>query len=483
MMRLYAYESVTRLSAGLGCRCGGERERAVGKHLISRNACKSLKADAQTAIGPGSTAVRAEDALTGAGGQGGDVRFKRTLSVIASLLIVSPSLAYAQDARSVGVAERPRPEYDPLGRQVGGFRLNASIDVGAEYSDNIFAEPSGSEDEDIYLVVRPDVRLSSNWSRHALYVGGRAAFREYNDITSESSVSRGLSAGGRLDIGRDTTLGLDASTAREIESRSDPSSVISLEPIEYDVDGLSVYATHAFSRLFLRVWASQSEYDFHNPAGSGFDQNLRDHTNSALGVRAQYALTPTLSLIGQIVSDSREYDIVGVSPDSDGVSYMVGAAFEVSRLLRGEVTVGQFERDYEPTPAYPSIGEVSGTALSGRLSWFVTPLTTVTVTGTRDMQDSGYESPYLNSAYSARVDHELLRNVILTAGVRTATLDFEEIDREDDALTYDVGARYLMNRRVSFDAAYVRTEVDSSGVSAHRSFEENRLRFGVRVAL
>ncbi len=162
---------------------------------------------------------------------------------------------------------------------------------------------------------------------------------------------------------------------------------------------------------------------------------------------------------------------------------MVGAAFEVSQLLRGEVTVGQFERDYKATPAFPNIGEVSGTALSGRLQWFVTPLTTVTFQATRDMQDSGYESPYLNSAYSARVDHELLRNVILTAGVRTATLDFEEIDRDDETLTFDVGARYLMNRRVSFEGAYIRNEVDSSGVNAYRTFDENRLRFGVRIAL
>src|SRR5690606_20329533 len=112
MMQLYAYESVARLSAGLGCRLGGERERAVGKHPISRNECKSLKADAQTAIGPGLPARGAADAPTEAGGQGGGVRFKRTLSVIASLLIASPSLAYAQDDRSVGVAERPRTEYD-----------------------------------------------------------------------------------------------------------------------------------------------------------------------------------------------------------------------------------------------------------------------------------------------------------------------------------------------------------------------------------
>lgn len=450
----------------------------MGKHLISRKGRKSLKADVQTPIAAG-----AEDALAKAGVEGGGVRFKRTLSIIASILMASPSFAYAQDDRMVGVNERARPEYAPLGRQIGGFRLDAAATIGVEYSDNLFAEPAGSEDEDVFFTFRPEAQLASIWSRHYLYVGARGSFREHSDITSENANTGAFSAGGRLDIGRDTAIGLDGLTAREVESRSDPNSVLSLEPIEYDVNSLSAYATHNFVRLSLRAWASHAEYDYHNPAGVGFDQNLRDHTNTAYGVRAQYALTPRLSLIGQVFADNREYDIAGVTPDSDGLTYTVGAAFEISQLLRGEVNIGQFERDYKPTAVFPNIGEVNGTALSGRLQWFVTPLTTVTFQASRDMQDSGYESPYLNSTYSARVDHELLRNVILTAGVRTATLDFEEIDREDDALAFDLGARYLMNRRVSFEAAYIRNEVDSSGLNAYRTFDENRMRFGVRIAL
>ncbi len=287
----------------------------MDEHLISRAGRKSLKADAQTAI-----AARAEDVAAEAGVEGGDVRFKRTLSIIASLLIASPSLAYAQDNRMVGVNERARPEYAPLGRQIGGFRLDAAATIGVEYSDNLFAEPSGNEDEDVFLTFRPEVRLSSIWSRHYLYVGARGSFREHNDITSENATTGAFSAGGRLDVGRDTAIGVDAVSAREVETRSDPNSVLSLEPIEYDVNSLGAYVTHNFVRLSLRAWASHADYDYHNPAGVGFDQNLRDHTSTVFGVRGQYALTPRLSLIGQVLTDSREYDIVGVTPDSDGLT-------------------------------------------------------------------------------------------------------------------------------------------------------------------
>ena len=40
-----------------------------------------------------------------------------------------------------------------------------------------------------------------------------------------------------------------------------------------------------------------------------------------------------------------------------------------------------------------------------------------------------------------------------------------------------------MNRRVSFNAAYIRNETDSDGADAFRAFDENRFRFGVRIAL
>src|SRR5437868_6332947 len=83
----------------------------------------------------------AEAAVSG----GFDVRMHSAVSALAaSLIAFAPFQAFAQDAnnQNVSVRDRPRPEYDPLGARVGGFDLNAQLDAGVTYTDNLFALPS-----------------------------------------------------------------------------------------------------------------------------------------------------------------------------------------------------------------------------------------------------------------------------------------------------------------------------------------------------
>ena len=417
------------------------------------------------------------------------VRGNRTLSFFATLLLaLGPhQLAFAQgEARNVSVADRQHPEYDPLGLRFGGFQLNASVEVGAEHSNNLFAEEAGNEDEDTYYNVRPEARLTSLWSRHAAYVGAGGSFSEHDEFSTENADTGYATAGGRIDVRRNTAVGVDLRAAREVESRTDPDSIVTAAPVEYDVRSASGYVSQVFNRVTLRLSAAQTDYDFHDagaPGSVGFEQDYRDRSETTIGGRVEYAFTPRLAALAEAISEDREYDVANVTPSSDGVRYLAGVAFELSNLLRGELTAGQFERDYKPTAAVPDVSEVSGTAIAGRVNWFATPITTVSFNASRDVQESSFENPYVNTYYAGRIDHELLRNVVLTAGVGASTRAYEGIDRDDDVVVYDIGARYLMNRRVSFNAAYIRNETESDGLDAFRSYDEDHLRFAVKFAL
>lgn len=451
----------------------------------SARSCVALSNAGSMAYGRALCGIKRDllDASTGE-----NVRAKWALSISATaLLIFAPCNALAQeDARNVAVSERGQPEYDPLGLRFGGFNLNASVEVGAEHSTNLFAEENGQEDEDTYLTVRPEARLTSNWSRHEAHVAAGGAFREYQDFSSENASTGYLSGGGRVDIGRDTAVGAELRAAREVETRTDPDSPITLEPVEYDVRSAYGYVSHQFNRITVQLSAARTELDYHD-AGDvnaiGFEQDYRDRTETGVTARAQYAITPRLSVVAQASSEDREYDVADVTPNSDGMTYLVGASFELSNLLRGELTVGQFERDYEATSAVPNVGEVSGTAVAGHVNWFVTPLTTVSFSASRDIQESSFENPYVQTHFGVRVDHELLRNVVLTGGVSMADNSYEGISRDDEFRTYDVGARYLMNRRISFAAAYVRNEATSDGADAYRSYDEDHVRLTVKFSL
>ncbi|MEZ5960085.1 MAG: outer membrane beta-barrel protein [Hyphomonadaceae bacterium] len=169
----------------------------------------------------------------------------------------------------------------------------------------------------------------------------------------------------------------------------------------------------------------------------------------------------------------RDYDN---SPqfNSDGQAYMVGLSLNTD-LMRGEVSVGQFEHDMLASP-------VRSTASLSKCWWYVTQLTTITVDARRDADDqigafSGEPSSPKNSAFASIT---VLRNVILTGGVRFGNRDYETIAREDDYNEWDLGADYLLNRNVAVRFRYQHDEVDSP---AYRDYEVNQATVGLTLRL
>jgi hypothetical protein len=83
-------------------------------------------------------------------------------------------------------------------------------------------------------------------------------------------------------------------------------------------------------------------------------------------------------------------------------------------------------------------------------------LTTVTFTAARDVNDTGVigSGGVLETRAGVQVDHELLRNVILTGGVQDTKADYAGIDRNDRWLDANVGAVYMLNRHVGVGATY-----------------------------
>ncbi len=146
--------------------------------------------------------------------------------------------------------------------------------------------------------------------------------------------------------------------------------------------------------------------------------------------------------------------------------------------MRGQIAVGQFDRDYDN-----GISE-SGTAVDANLEWYITRLTTITVNARRNTEDTiGATTafPYIQTVYGARIDHELLRNLILTAGAQIGKRDYDIINRTDDFVHAEAGADYLISRRWALRARYMHDEVDSDAVT--RDYDVNRFTVGVSFRL
>ncbi len=379
--------------------------------------------------------------------------------------------AFAQVAdTNVSVRDRARPDYDPQGLRFGGFDLNATLDLGVASTDNLFAAATG-EQEDIVYHVSPNARLSSHWSRHALVLEAGADFKSHADFSTEDAETGYIGAHGRLDIGRSSQVSANARFAQDVEARTNPDALNSGAPVEFSRSELGVSGQHQFNRVRVRATAARAKYDY-----DGVTQDFRDSEETSFTGRLDAELTPRVGAVFEAGADERDYsNSPGLS--SDGTTYLAGVSINFTDLMRGELAVGQFVRDYNVG------GNVEGTAVAASLEWYITRLTTINLNARRNAGDSGATaaSPYVETAYGARVDHELLRNVILTAGAQAGRREYEVINRDDEYQSVQIGGDYLLNRRVAIRGRLSHDENDST--NAVHDFEVNAVTLGLSLRL
>ena len=403
------------------------------------------------------------------------VRVRSILSLFAaSLIAFAPVHALAQDQQeSVSVRDRPRPEYDPLGMRFGGFNLHGSLDLGVATTDNLFAEETG-EDGDTIFTAGLRGRLASNWSRHALAFDAGAATVSHEDFSSEDHDTYFAGAQGRLDIGSSSNVSARARIAHEVEPRNDPDAPAQGIPlVEYDRTDMALSAQHRFNRFRVTGTVGQIEQEYDGT------QSFRDYDETRLTGRVEAEVSPRVGLMLEATTDERDYDNTPAL-SSEGTTYLVGATINFTDLMQGHVAIGQFEREYD------SGQSTDGLAASADLEWYITRLTTISLNAHRNSEDNVGATtavPFVESEYGVRVDHELLRNLILTGGVQFGRREYETIDRDDDYVFAEVGADWLINRHLVARGRFVRDEVESDGVNAYRDYEENRFSLGLGILL
>lgn len=421
------------------------------------------------------TSVAAVAALSAAA-PGGAVQAQSAGSAVSRAQGQSADL-FARD-RNVSVRERPRPDYEALGVPFGVFSAFPRVEIEADQNDNIFAVATG-QDSDLIWRVKPELALESGWSRHSLRAYARAAFSRYSDFSDENSEDWGAGAAGRIDITRAANLALGADYARLTEPRTSSSApAAAAEPVRYDLAQAFAAGTRVSGRMKLGVRADLRAFDYDDAFTAGgveLDQDSRDRTISSLSGRGDYALSPATAVFGQLTANTRDYDDTGapgvLSRDSDGYEALAGVNFEISAVSRGEIAAGYVSQDFD------NYDSIDGFAARGLLEWFPTQMTTVTLTGARAVEDSGiaFSGGYMSSSAGVRVDHELRRNVILSANATVARDEYEGIDREDERVGVSVSGTWLVNRRAGVTVAASKFEQSSKGADSGADFDVNRL--------
>lgn len=436
--------------------------------------------------------------------------------------VALPGLAFAYDSDAAAdVYSRPRPDYDARGVRLGSFVLFPTLTAGVGYEDNVFnVSDTLTPKEDFELFVSPAFKLNSDWGRHQLNIRAESKSYFYQSFSSEDYTDWAVAADARIDIVSGTDLSFRAGYRDEHETRGTVEADFSFDRTEYTRwdAGASLNHVGNFFRGSVGFDYSQTDYDDASsrttlpayvttpicPSGTAVptavgisfrtcnndDRDLRD---LSAFLKLGLAISPGYAVFVRGVYNDRDFtgknpwnfgggqpvnlevDDANYNRDSSGWEGHLGVDFELSRLLTGEAYVGYEEQEFDDHPYAPlattrKLPSIDGFTFGADLKWFPTMLTTVSFDAKREIKSNPFVEGLLTSGsgitsdrFDLRVDHELMRNVVLFAKVGYGQDDYEGTStRQDDIIKGGVGALFLINNNFHLTASYDFVDRDSN---------------------
>ena len=431
------------------------------------------------------------------------VRSACAVSLTCCTLTVAAGSARAQDFGGIeqapqysrgfntAVRERPHPEWAPFGIDFGGLTLQPQISLTSNFTDNEKFATTDTQ-SDVSFRIQPALSVGSNWNRNGFGLQAFAARTEYVRHSEDDATEYGVTGTGHLDVFDDLTVDLRAGDQHLVLSRSDPDvPVQTLAPAEFDRQTFQATVVKTLPVVQLQgiVAVRNETYDtVPLPDNQVYDASGRNGTYLSYSGRASYGISPAVAVfLGALYDQGFRPSFGGVNEDAQGFNLAGGVNFDLTRLARGELAFGYLEQSYS-TPDTPSD---SGFAFSANLQYFPTELTTVSISGSRQAAPSSVSgSPGgISLSGSVTVDHELLRNLILSAGGAAGQVQYRNfivsgedvaVNRADVSYGGTAGATYLLNRLVSLDLTYNYTSYTSND-ALRRSYSANRLALTLRL--
>jgi hypothetical protein len=166
------------------------------------------------------------------------------------------------------------------------------------------------------------------------------------------------------------------------------------------------------SDTYDRVWYQDAQYS------NGTTLNLASTSYNDFGalLRTSYEVTPDLKPFVEGTLDKRIHDSpvdpYGFYRDSTGYIIRGGATFNVTEMVKGEISGGYGQRNY----ADFRLAELRGPVIDASLIYTPSALTTVTLRGSTTMNETtlAYASGVLTRSITATLSHDLMRNLNIT---------------------------------------------------------------------
>ncbi|MGX5733629.1 outer membrane beta-barrel protein [Bosea thiooxidans] len=384
--------------------------------------------------------------------------------------------------------KRTTPEQDPWaapGLRLGSVILRPGITNSIGYDTNPQRIAGADAKGSAFSRHEADLDVQSDWGVHELKGRLRGSYLNYfrNHDASRPDGEGNLDL--RLDASRDTRILLESRARLDTQRPGSPDLTANVvgRPLTWQYGG-SAGVTHDINRLQLTLRGSVDRYDYEDArlsSGAILSQKDRNLTQYGLRLRAGYEVSPGFRPFIQGEIDQREFDepvdSSGYARSSKGATARLGASFEISRQLTGEVSGGYQDRNYDD----PRLKNLRGFVGDAAVIWAPTPLTTVTLRGTADLGDTTVPGSSGTTMRRARLEiaHALRRNLTVTGFAGFGRTDYEGQNIREDFT--DIGARleYKLTRTFAIRASFTHERLNSTQPGS--DYTANVSLVGIRV--
>ena len=243
----------------------------------------------------------------------------------------------------------------------------------------------------------------------------------------------------------------------------------------YGVDG---------ARGNIAVQACETDREYDNN-----DQSFRDRTITDIGGQITAQVAPKTQLFGQIVHSDFDYDnqsptdpLMGESLSSTEKRYLVGAAWDATQRISGQLRVGQVEKDFDAATRT----DYDALTLDAELNWTPTDRDQVTLYSFYAPRENVWFDGVVDSSDFVEVRQTELywsrpfgNKLTAQLGGYFATDDYRGTAREDDRTGFSVAVRYSLNRFGDIGLTYYQRERDSD--VAAREYDEEGLYLDLNI--
>jgi hypothetical protein len=391
---------------------------------------------------------------------------------------------------------RPKPDpnpYDPVGVGLGSTLLFPHVEAAGGYDDNPNRlSPNFNSRPSKLFRAEGGLKVKSDWARHSLEGELRGAYSEYFDFPTASRPEAAGFLVARYDVTRETALDLRGRLSLDTIRPGAPaifSGIPAVQVVNRPVVlglGAQPGVTQRFNRLELslrgtydRVWYENARYS----DGSILDLARTSYNGFGGLGRLSFEVSPDLKPFVEGSMDRRVHDLPtdfnGFYRDSVGYVVRGGAAFNVTELVKGEVSGGYGERTYDD----PRLPELRGPIIDAALIYTPSALTTLTLRGSTTLNETTLANAagVLTRSVALQLSHDLLRNLNVTLTGNYFANDYQGADVVERGGGVGVRLDYRITRTVSLRGSYMHERLDSSFPNA--DYTANVYSLGLRFQL